>query len=346
MSSLATRLFSGSPQLARLAVEHGAARRYRRLLANGQVRPLDRRELRITREYARDVLKNFSLAGSLRLYSAIAGEFREGWIPEAFFLDKVLPEISSPKARLTGWDRTRMTTVLGTDGVPEVGHRIAGQWYDPNGEASSREAIADQAAAFGPEVIVKLNGSRSGQGVRDIPVADLRGSEPSPGHDLVVQHLIGPHPTLEDLSLGSTPPLRLLTVMRAGNPTVAAAHIRLGTDGSRIVATHNALRIAVSLEGRIGDFGADRKLGLHRRHPSTGAPFAGLEVPSFVDAVERVLAWHRRLPDAGAIGWDLAIDPEGNVHLLELNTWHPGVFFHETLSGPNFTQCTWEKFAS
>jgi hypothetical protein len=321
------------------------SRRYGELLAHGQVRPLDAQQLRTIADYARDVLGAPIMARELQLFTAIRGEFRPGWITEKYFGIRVLPNISTEVGRGIGPARTLMTSLLGADGVPELGRRIAGQWYDDAGLVTTRNAVAESGSSRGPDVVVKTDGSRQSQGVRVIGVDELRASEPSPGADLVVQHLIRPHPALAILSPGSTPPLRLLTVLRDGEPELMAAHVRLGVGSVRVAGGPESIRVPVASEGTMHGIGADRTLRLHEEHPATRQVFAGTPIPSFDLAVARCRAWHRRLPHAGAIGWDVAIDPEGTVHLMEMNTLHPGIFFHEALAGPNFAELGWERFS-
>jgi len=48
----------------------------------------------------------------------------------------------------------------------------------------------------------------------------------------------------------------------------------------------------------------------------------------------------------GAIGWDIAIDESWVPHILEINTFHPGIFIIEALAGPCFVRFGWERFAA
>jgi hypothetical protein len=329
----------------RSAERRAAERVYRLLIADGTVRPLDRRDLKLTHEYARDVLGDPLHAGDLRVYTAIAGRFRTGWIPEEFFARRVMPAVSSRAVRTMARTRTLMTPITGLDAVPEIAVRIGPHWFDQHRQPTTRHAVADTAAALGPRIVVKADGSQASLGIAVLPSADLRLAEPMPGVDLVVQRFIAPHPMLAELSPGATPPLRLMTVLRDGTPELVAAHLRLGTGTTPTAGGTDALRIAVTTEGVIGDLAADGNWKLHRDHPVTHATFAGVEIPSFDAAVDRCLAWHRRIPQAGVIGWDVTIDADSAVQLLEWNMRRPGVVFHKALSGPNFTELGWERFA-
>lgn len=57
-----------------------------------------------------------------------------------------------------------------------------------------------------------------------------------------------------------------------------------------------------------------------RHHPETNRPFEGFSVPLWSEAVDAVLKAHRQFPDFRALGWDVAITPEG-PKVLEANAW-------------------------
>jgi hypothetical protein len=337
-------LFGAWPRRARSHVE--VSERYALLLSHGQVRPLDARQLHEIDTYAREALGDARVAAELCLYAAIRGGFMPGWITEGYFGRRVLSRISTEAGRRIGPIRTLMTTLIGVDGVPELARRVGGRWYDDHGLPTDRAEIATMAAGYGTQVIVKCDGSGRSEGVTVMPISAFLAEEPDPRSDVVVQYLVRPHPVLGALSPGSTPPLRVLTVMHDGAPQLAAAHIRLGTGARSFAGGPDAVRIPVLMDGHLGRVGADATLRLHEHHPVTGAAFRGTCVPSFADAAARCVEWHQRLPHAGVIGWDVAVDEGGAIHLMEMNTFHPGIFFHEALSGPNFIEFGWERFAA
>lgn len=333
------------PSVRRMAARRGMEQPYRQLLAQGQVEPLDRDLLRVTAEYAADVLGDVAYAGELRLYTAVQGSFREGLIAGTYFGQRVMPNLSSREVRRLGFTRSLASSLLGREGSPDLGHRVGGRWLDADLVPTTRARVADAARSRGPDVVVKLNSTRRSQGVEVLAADLLREVEPNPGTDLTVQAFVTSHPDLARLSPGATPPVRILTVIDGSEPRFVAAHIRLGPGATRVAGGPESLTVPVLHEGRIADVAADRAWRLHARHPATGAEFAGVAVPSFAPAVERCLAWHRRFPQAGIVGWDVAIDAAGSVQLLEWNLYWPGITFHEALTGPNFVGLDWERFA-
>jgi len=45
------------------------------------------------------------------------------------------------------------------------------------------------------------------------------------------------------------------------------------------------------------------------------------------------------------VGWDVAINREGAVELVEWNAGHCGITLTEAVTGPHFRNLGWERFA-
>jgi hypothetical protein len=80
-------------------------------------------------------------------------------------------------------------------------------------------------------------------------------------------------------------------------------------------------------------------------HPTSGETFAGKAIPAFDQCLATVVAHHQRVPYVGAVGWDVTVDRDDSVHILEWNAFHNGIGFSEATMGPCFKGLDWERFA-
>lgn len=71
------------------------------LLSDPQVSPPPRQELKLAKEYSRQVLGSRRYYPWFRLYTVYRSSFREGWIPDNFFRD-ILPVCNGPYHHITG----------------------------------------------------------------------------------------------------------------------------------------------------------------------------------------------------------------------------------------------------
>ena len=62
-------------------------------------------------------------------------------------------------------------------------------------------------------------------------------------------------------------------------------------------------------------------------HPTTAEPFAGKTIPAFEQCLRTVISHHQRIPFVGAVGWDVTVDSDEAVQILEWNGFHNGIGF-------------------
>ena len=124
--------------------------------------------------------------------------------------------------------------------------------------------------------------------------------------------------------------------------------------GMEVLVVYAAIRI-----GRIGQvidnqsaggmstiIGDDAKLGKYAfggyledqiEKTDIGTVLEGFEIPSYSKAIEMVKRLHYQLPYFKIIGWDIAIDEEGDPVIIEWNT-EPGL--SQSAFGPGFGKYT------
>ena len=142
----------------------------------------------------------------------------------------------------------------------------------------------------------------------------------SRGRPLIVQKRLQPHPSLQPLTSGAVPTVRLLTCLDERDlPEAIAAVFRMSVGANRTVDNFHAggVACAVSLEsGELGiasDLGANARLGWCADHPTTGARIVGKRLPYWNEVKELGRRAHRGFADRVLIGWDIAITQEGPV---------------------------------
>lgn len=64
---------------------------------------------------------------------------------------------------------------------------------------------------------------------------------------------------------------------------------------------------------------------------------------AFKTCVLTVTKLHKKAPYARCIGWDVTVDGDENVRLLEWNPEHNGIKFSEATQGPCFADLGWER---
>ncbi|MGQ7786808.1 sugar-transfer associated ATP-grasp domain-containing protein [Nesterenkonia sp. K-15-9-6] len=295
-------------------------------------------------DYAGDVLGSRSHAAWLYVYCAIGGEFREGWIPDDYYMSVVLPAIEGRHGALS--DMRAMTArIFGHEKeIPDSGYVVKGRLFSASlDESASLEEFTDLVFAGGDRVAFKADGSARGRGVQ---ILDRESFTRTAGDlpDGVVQPFIHQHEAFAEIASGSVGTLRMTTVVEPdGQTSLRDAYLRFGRETEDHVASDSNIRVLLdTATGAFSPIGYTVDWLEIDRHPDSGAVFAGREVPNYAACREAVERLHRRFPVAPVIGWDLTVSQDGSVHVLEWNNGHNDIKFSEATSGPCFTGLGWE----
>lgn len=181
------------------------------------------------------------------------------------------------------------------------------------------------------------DGRKLGRGLRGL----LRKIKRS---DYLVQELVRQDDRYAAIAPASVNTIRCITLRsRSGAVDIGCASWRMG-NGKSVVdnASSGGMFCGVDPKtGRILGPALDFSGALHEVHPMSGYLFRGSEVPDIGDIFETAKAGHRVLDTAMAIGWDVAMTPDGPTIIEGNGQW--GVIGYD-LTDPDFERRLWEVF--
>ncbi len=138
----------------------------------------------------------------------------------------------------------------------------------------------------------------------------------------IIEQVITQHPSLDKFNQTSVNTLRIVTLLCAdGSPKVMAGVLRIGRSGKTADNFHH-YGIAATIDvdtGIVNSPGIDRGFKRYIVHPDSGERIIGYEIPSWEKVVDIVSRAALVVPDVRYIGWDVAIDSDGNTQLIEGN---------------------------
>ena len=295
--------------------------------------------------YAVEVLGHAKYAPWLYIYSHVAGEYRDGWIPDNFYDECVVPNNSGQYGELCSL-RSLNSVLFDRPEFPDIASSMNGMFIDRDGRVISERQLADTLFQDSDRVVFKSDGSQSGVGVT---VLHRQGFDPlrvralGPG---LFQRFIRQHELFE--RLGNCPAvatLRLTTEAdEQGNISLRGAYLRFGQGTGDYLQSADEVNAVVDLQtGELGAVGYMPSYLKIDRHPQSDVPFAGHSVPNFQGCLDVALRCHARMPYVRCIGWDMTVDQDGGVQILEWNGGHNGIKFTEATQGPCFADLGWEQ---
>lgn len=313
-----------------------------------QGRAITPEQEKVCLEYSTDVLGDDRYASWFKVFTAVQSEFKEGWIPPNYYENIVIPKLKSSYGFVGNMNALVgriFPELTGPEGVfPNIAYFAGGRFFTHLMEPISDSALFSLLFDGRDRVVYKLDGSFGGFGVHFINREDFDPARIRQMGMGVFQTVIKQHRTLEDFHPTSVATLRINTVVTPdGLVKMPVAMMRIGTGNTTHVQTASNIRVAIDDAGCLLKTASKAGFRLVTEHPDTKRSFEGFPVPEFHAAVGMCIELQKRLRFICSIGWDLAIDSDKQVRIMEYNTRHNGFVYAEALTGPHFTGLGWEN---
>jgi Sugar-transfer associated ATP-grasp len=306
--------------------------------------PTDRRLLRQARDYAADVLGWRGYAPWLYVYTAVAGEFREGWIPFDYYLLFVSSKMKGVYGRMS-YLRASHKLFFDSAAFPDVAYAVNGIFYSRDLKPISREALDELLAQSPGGLVFKSDSSARGRGIHFLEPGRAGIGTIARSGNGVFQSRVVQHQSFDAFTPSAVATLRITTAIDdGGRPSPRGCYLRLGRTGDTHVKSATSIRVAVDpKKGRLASEGFLADWRPIDRHPDTGRRFDDHRVPSFSECISTALELHARYPFSRCIGWDLALDKNEEVKVLEWNGAHNAISLTEATQGPCFADLRWHQ---
>ena len=329
--------------LYKFHLEHGAqAREVLQLLErkNGRADPAN---LKLADTYAQDVFGDAIYAPWLRVYTAFTGTFKEGWIPDNYYGGVVVPSMKGGYGTISNL-KPLARTIFGGDAFPDLAYYANGLFFTDRNVVVPEQDLLDVVFRDTEKVVYKLDGSAQGKGIHFFDRHSFNRELIKALGNGVIQKFIIQHPTLSAFAAKSVATLRFTTVVDdLGRISLRACFLRLGRAKDTHITVDDEVCVPINLKtGELAREGFLTDWGSTTEHPDSKVSFAGVRIPAFSDCVDTVLQLHSKIPFARCIGWDVAVDAEGKVQVMEWNGEHNDVKFSEATQGPCFYDLNWE----
>ncbi len=158
--------------------------------------------------------------------------------------------------------------------------------------------------------------------------------------DFVIQRVVKQHEEINKLNSTSLNTVRIQSFLYKGNVEILSSFLRVGHKGSRIDnLSSGGLAIAINENGELNSFACDGDGNISYRLPN-GYQFKKKKIPGFEEIVKSVKKLHPRFVNFGIIGWDIAVDEEGEPVFIEFNPIDTCIRNTQIVKGPLFGKLT------
>lgn len=304
-------------------------------------------------QYAIEVLGDKKYSPWLQVYTVFSGGFKEGWIPDNYYSAVVVPALKGGYGELEFLSPLNRMLFPGAP-FPDIFYVVNGLVFDSStiSPLSSgdfyKKLSSIGCGKNGRAVVFKSDNSKQGAGVVVFLEEDGLYEKLLKLGNGVVQSYIEQHGFFSEFTPNSTATLRLTTVYhQTGCVEVHAAYLRLAQPFDTHVKSSSHIRVPVDLSsGELSRKGYLTNWCSIDTYPGSSINFSGKIIPNFKKCLDTVVNMHRQYPYARVIGWDVIVNSECDVEIIEWNGAHNDIKFSEASQGPCFLGLNWEGLSS
>ena len=304
----------------------------------------DEKLIKLSDEYATDILGWKGYAPWLYVYSAMNQSFKEGWIPDNYYGRIVVPKLKGNYGTIASYN-SLTSRLFKSSQFPDCAYYTNGLWISPEYQVLSDKEVTDIAINNNEKLVYKIDSSSQGKGVHilkknsfNIEKLELLGNG-------VLQKHINQHAFFQDITPSSVATVRITSVINdKGIVSVKACYLRVGRNSDTFVKSSSNIRIPVNIStGTLDKYGCTTNWLQIDKHPDTNFLFEHKQIPDFNKFIDTTIKLHKMVPFTRIIGWDMIIDVNNNVQVMEWNGSHNDIKFSEATQGPCFSNLGWEE---
>jgi hypothetical protein len=274
------------------------------------------------------------------------GIYSEKYIPKTL-ANEIYKKVNKLAFRNAYADKNMLDIVLPSSKHPKTILKcINGYYYFYNTAVSYNEAI--KLCNNLGVVLIKPSLASYGKGVRILDLKDgidiVNGEFLTDilrlyGKNFCIQEVLEQHESMKNLNPSSVNTIRFLTYRSGMEILVLYAAIRIGRKYGIIDnETSGGMSAKINVnDGKIAKYAIGRIEEGLLESTDSGTLLDGYEIPSFKEAYDLVMKQHLSLPCFNIIGWDVAINTEGEPTIIEFNV-HPDL--SQSACGPAFGEYT------
>ena len=262
-----------------------------------------------------------------RYFLSRKGEYSKLYLPNVEWKTNIVGRLNVYPLKRAYADKNIIDLILPETRQPKIIMKNMNGYYYFDRKAVTKEEACELCKDIG-DVIIKPSLRSRGFGVLKMCVKDgfVDGEMPLSKlfdeykRDFLIEELVNQHPKMAALNPTSVNTIRLVTYRSDMNVNLVYSVIRIGRSGQAIDnESAGGISTVINLDGTLGKYAFGAPGQDRIENTDNGIRLEGYCIPSYQKAVEMVKEAHLQLPFFDFIGWDIAIEEDGNPTMIEFN---------------------------
>lgn len=157
----------------------------------------------------------------------------------------------------------------------------------------------------------------------------------STNRDWLAQSVIKQLPEMAKLGYGSINTIRVLSLYLGDEVHILSTFVRIGGENSFVDNLHSGhgILVGVKSDGSFHSWGIDGNYTKVLKSPS-GTLLSSFRIPNYEKIIDFVKKTHQNFQQCHLIGWDITIDENGEIIVIEVNLDSAEISAHQIFNGP------------
>ena len=232
--------------------------------------------IRLAKEYANDVLGNEKYSPWLFVYSAVAEEFKEGWIPPNFYGKEVVPRLIGDYGKIS--DRNPLTNrLLKINSSLDICYYVNNLFWTTDYSVVNEQDLKELLFKNNERVVYKKENTLQGRGIHFFTKENFKIENIKDIGNGVFQKYIEQHSFFSLFTQLSVATIRITSVSDDdGNILIKSTYLRLGKNDDTHVKSASAIKVPVEIKnGELCEDGYFPNWTLTKKHPDNNTTFQG-----------------------------------------------------------------------
>ena len=281
-----------------------------------------------------------------RYYASYTGNFDVRFIPELIYISVIERKFNDRNFTTAFSDKNLLPLYL--NGIENVSAPkiylscVKGVLRDENSliiDKANAIKILENLTCFGKPTIDSNSGKMCAvyKFENGVDISSNRTVEQvldSMGDNFCFQELIKNCESVSKLHKESLNTFRITTYLWKGKIYHFPVIMRIGQGKSNLDNAHQGgMFIGLTDEGVLSECAFTEFQDRFFIHPDSGIEFKGYVVPELKDALSAVEKAHQRIPQIGMISWDVVVNEQGKVIIIEMNVLGQSVWLPQMAHG-------------
>ena len=261
------------------------------------------------------------------------GFFTKEYVPNNFYHVELVPRANIHRLQGPLGDKNMCDFLFPGENIARsILKNMNGYFYFEGEPVSKDEAV--RLCQNLERVIIKPSKESKGHGVQVFSAkdgfTDLNGKTVESlfeeyKKDFLIQEVVKQHKDMAALNPTSVNTMRILSYRSDMEVLIVYSVVRIGRKGSVIDnQCAGGISTTIDKEGRLGKEAFGGYSADNIQMTDSGVVLEGYQLPSYNKAIEMVKRLHLKLPFFNLVGWDVAIQEDGEPVLIEFNS-NPGL---------------------